>query len=122
MKARCNSPNYKNTDRYLGRGITYDPKWESFSGFREDMEKTFVKGLTLDRIDNDGNYSKENCKWSNYEEQANNRSNNVFFVINGERKTLTQWSRVYGINRQTAFMRLSYGWPIERVLEKANHG
>lgn len=63
MKNRCNSVGNEEYHRYGGRGITYSPSWETFEGFWKDMESTFVDGLSLDRINNDGNYCKENCQW-----------------------------------------------------------
>jgi hypothetical protein len=73
MKSRCNNPNHKSYKDYGGRGITYDPKWETFKGFFEDMGER-PEGKTLDRFsDKDGNYCKNNCRWATREEQANNK-------------------------------------------------
>lgn len=72
MKIRCNNPNQTYYDYYGGRGITYDPRWETFEPFLEDMGER-PDGYSLDRIDNDGNYTKANCKWSTPSEQAYNR-------------------------------------------------
>lgn len=72
MKQRClnkNSPDYKH---YGGRGITVCERWMDFKNFLDDMGKR-PKGMSLDRIDNDGNYEPSNCKWSNMKEQSNNR-------------------------------------------------
>jgi hypothetical protein len=63
MKARCKYPSVNGYERYGGRGITYDDKWETFTGFLEDMGKRPSKRHQLDRIDNDGNYTKDNCQW-----------------------------------------------------------
>jgi len=68
MKERCNNPKNNHYHLYGERGITYDPKWETFEGFFEDMGLR-PEGTTLDRIDSNGNYTKENCKWSNITEQ-----------------------------------------------------
>lgn len=72
MKTRCRNPKSGNYAYYGGRGITYCPEWESFENFYSDMFPRPM-GKTLDRIDPLGNYCKDNCKWSTYKEQVNNR-------------------------------------------------
>lgn len=79
MKDRCNNPNMPNYKNYGGRGILYDLSWEKFTNFLHDMgDPPVVFGVrtTLDRIDNDKGYSKENCKWSTYSEQLYNQRKN----------------------------------------------
>ena len=94
MKNRCNNEsvgrNYKN---YGGRGITYEPRWEVFSEFLQDMGESPGAEYSIDRIDGDGNYTKENCEWRTQLEQMQHtaRSNNI--TIDGVTKTLAQWKR-----------------------------
>lgn len=79
MRQRCDNPNHDQYKDYGGRGITYDPAWNSYKQFREDMGKR-PDGYTLDRKDNDGPYCKTNCQWATWEQQQNNRripSNNT---------------------------------------------
>lgn len=63
MKFRCNNKNYEHRHRYSDRGITYDLKWDTVEGFAEDMLDSWENGLTLERLDNNKNYCKDNCCW-----------------------------------------------------------
>lgn len=73
FKNRCDNPNNKDYHRYGGRGITYDPRWAVYENFLEDMGRC-PNDLTLDRIDNNGNYCKDNCRWSTRQQQMLNRN------------------------------------------------
>lgn len=118
MRYRCTRTNHPAYPRYGGRGISYDPRWNKFSVFLQDVESSWKEGLSLDRIDNNGNYCKENCRWATPTEQSNNRRNMRLFEFNGKSQTLTNWSKELGIKRSTLSQRLySYGWPIERALK-----
>lgn len=72
--------------------------------------------MTLNRIDNDGPYSPENCEWATYENQAKNRRDNRRLTMNGETHCITEWSRITGIRRETIRKRLSIGWTVEQAL------
>lgn len=85
MKSRCDNPKDKDYPRYGGKGITYDIKWIKFTEFYKDMsDPPYIRNtnirLTLDRINNNGNYTKENCRWATLEQQQNNRNNNYCIV------------------------------------------
>jgi len=76
MKQRCLNPKSENYYLYGGRGISFCKKWIDFSGFWEEMKEGYSDDLNLDRIDNNFNYEKNNCKWSNLSEQAYNQRKN----------------------------------------------
>ncbi|QFP93710.1 hypothetical protein [Ralstonia phage P-PSG-11-1] len=110
MKARCRNPKHIFYHRYGGRGITYVPGWETFQGFLGDMGER-PEGTTLDRIDPDKGYSRDNCRWATKEQQASNKRNTVLIDIDGETMIASQWSKRSGVKPSTILMRLKYGWP-----------
>jgi hypothetical protein len=116
MKSRCNSLKNSHYKYYGERGITYDPKWETFEGFFEDMGEC-PPNLTIERKNVNGNYCKENCEWADDKTQANNKTNNRFLTYNGKRQTIAQWADEIGIARSAIWQRIFRGkWPIEKAL------
>jgi hypothetical protein len=115
MRNRCNRINQD----YSARGITYDKRWDSFENFLADMGEA-ADGMSLDRIDVNGNYHKENCRWATREQQANNTRANVFLEHNGKRQTVTQWAKELGMKPDKLRSRLRYGWSTERALAEGN--
>lgn len=117
MRKRCNnsrSPNYHN---YGGRGITICAEWSLFLNFYNwAMTNGYTENLSLDRIDNNGGYSPENCKWSDCKEQNNNRRNNVWYAFDGQIKNIQQWSEFTGMSYQTLYSRIQSGWSIEKTI------
>lgn len=101
LRQRCNSPSHTDYKNYGGRGVTFDPRWDTYDAFWEDMGATYKKGLSLDRIDNSGNYCKENCRWATAKEQAANTRRNVLFEYYGEKLTLSEIARRTKISLQT---------------------
>lgn len=96
MKRRCLNKNEIQYHNYGGRGIKVCDKWLKFEGFAEDMESTFKKGLSLERIDVNGNYCKENCKWIPLSEQSRNRRNVILREYKGKNDTLKYWAKKLG--------------------------
>lgn len=119
MKQRCNNPNTHSFKNYGGRGITYCPKWEYFEGFKEDMEFGYKKGLTLERIDNNKGYFKENCKWATRKEQGNNKRTNLTIKHNSQKKTLSQWADSMNMNFGTLRSRYYRGMSIKEIFKNS---
>lgn len=115
MKQRCMNPRNGAYKDYGGRGITVDESWLGFKAFYADMGDP-PAGYTLEREDNSAGYSKENCKWASRLEQGNNRRTNLFIEFNGQRKTLSDWSRALGLSTVCISNRLNRGWSIEKTL------
>jgi len=117
MKERCYNKNHNRYRDYGGRGITVCERWlRSFDNFLEDMGKKPSKNFSLDRIDVNGNYCPENCRWADSFTQANNTRRNVYIEYNGETKTLAEWARQYNLKYSLVKGRLDNGWTIERAL------
>ena len=108
MKRRCLSPNAHNYKHYGGRGIKICARWMTFVNFADDMGER-PSGHTLDRIDNDGMYCPENCKWSTQAEQSRNRSSSVRVTLDGKTMTATDAAKLYGIHRKTIAKRVASG-------------
>ena len=117
MKRRCDEPSNKSYAIYGGRGITYDDRWSLFEPFYEDMKDGYADDLTLDRIDPDLNYTKENCRWSDKEEQANNTRTNHLVTYKGETLTMSQMARKHGIKVDLLKGRLYKGWTVKDAIE-----
>lgn len=115
MKQRCEDPNHKSYADYGGRGITYDPAWSEFRVFFADMGPPPV-GTTMERIDNDGPYCKENCRWATRKDQSRNRRMNHYLEFNGERRIIVEWAEHLGVAPRLLRVRLNRGWSVERTL------
>lgn len=123
MKMRCINPNNEAYKNYGGRGITVCKEWFDFenfytwamsSGYDENAE--FGK-CTLDRIDVNGNYEPDNCRWVNMKSQANNMRKNVNLKYNGEMKTLREWCETLNLSYNTIYGRLMKGWDTRKAFE-----
>lgn len=118
MRDRCNNPNSKQYSYYGGRGIRICDEWQnSFAAFRDwALSAGYKDGLSLDRIDVNGNYCPDNCRWISMAEQQANKRSNVRIEYNGETHTIAEWAEITGIDYKTLHRRISAGWEPEKAL------
>lgn len=118
MKSRCFNPNAKHYHRYGGRGITVCEEWRhQFKPFYDwAMSHGYTDELTIDRIDNDGNYCPENCRWVTVKEQSRNMSKNRFVNFRGETLCVADLAIKYNISSSVLLGRINRNWDIERAL------
>ena len=121
MRDRCTNPNNPSYSRYGGRGIKVCDRWSSYETFLSDMGRRPDDKQSIDRIDVNGNYAPENCRWADAVEQANHRRSSRFVVYRGEEMTVAGAVRAAGnvVKPYIAIGRLNSGWPIERAVEIA---
>jgi hypothetical protein len=105
MRARCESPKRHEYQDYGGRGIYVCKRWGNFESFFLDMGDC-PTGSYLDRINNDGPYSKENCRWATSKQSARNRRNSRLVAYKGETRCLTEWCELLGLHYPTIKMRV----------------
>lgn len=116
MIGRCTNPKGKYFDRYMGRGITICKEWRnSFENFYKDMGDP-PAGHSLDRVNNDKGYSKENCRWATPKQQQNNRRGCIKLTFNQQTKSLVEWSEITNLSRTVIWKRLDAGWSVEKAL------
>ena len=118
MKERCLNPNYRAYSRYGGRGIKICDRWlgmYGFLNFLEDMGKKPTPKHTLDRVDNDGDYTPDNCRWADQKTQVRNSKTVVMLEYKGENKLLLEWCEIYGIDPRMYRNRKREGWSDELI-------
>lgn len=118
MKYRCNSPKSKRHKFYYDKGIKVCDDWkDDFMKFYNwAINNGYDKNLTLDRIDNNGNYEPTNCRWATATQQNNNQSTSIRITHKEKEYTLKQLSEKYNIKRDTLYSRLKRGWTLEKAL------
>ena len=120
MHERCERKNHVHYKDYGGRGISVCEEWTEFIPFRDwAMDNGYKETLTIDRIDCNGNYSPNNCRWVTNKEQQNNRRDNRKLTFNGEEHTISEWANITKINKTTIRARIDAGWAIEDILTKS---
>ena len=125
MKRRCKNPNSSSYCHYGGRGITYAPEWEHFEPFFEwairngyDSQAKYGD-CTIDRIDVNGNYCPENCRWISLSEQTNNTTRTRKIKVGDEEHNISEWGKKYGMNPETIRIRIDrYGYTEEEAVTK----
>lgn len=122
MIQRCTNPNNPSWKNYGGRGITICDRWRfSFESFFSDMGER-PAGHSIERVNRNGPYQKDNCIWADNIQQARNRGNNRPLTFNGKTQTLAEWAEETSIPYFTLHTRLRRGWSIEQTLtERANN-
>jgi hypothetical protein len=116
LRQRCFNPNNAQFDDYGGRGISVCARWSHFAEFFTDMASSYEGGMTIDRIDNNKDYSPENCRWVSRQTQNRNRRDNNFLDTPKGRMTVTDAAKAFGINEKTLRTRVNRGWPTRRCL------
>lgn len=120
MKSRCADANAAPYKDYGGRGISVCDEWvSSYKAFRDwAVENGYADGLTLDRIDVNGDYTPCNCRWVTMKIQSNNKRNNRIVEYNGQSHTVSEWSELTGIRKETLLYRINAGWDIDEALTR----
>ena len=123
MRRRCSKNNLRYSRNYSGRGITICEEWDDFENFSKWAEENgYRDDLSIDRIDVDGNYCPENCRWATHTEQQNNKRSNRRITYEGETHTLAEWAAIKGIKYGTVYQRFYQGLPPERILATPQGG
>ncbi len=119
MITRCYNQNQSEYKSYGGRGITVCDEWlHDFEAFYKwAIANGYDDSLTIDRIDNNGNYKPSNCRWATRKEQANNKSNNILLTYCGITKTVAEWSEIQKIPARVISWRIKHKWSVEKALE-----
>lgn len=118
MRSRCNCQSNKSFNRYGGRGITICKSWDDFGKFLLDMGERPSAKHSLDRIDNDGPYCADNCRWATSAEQSRNRSSNVMVEYQGKSLCAKDAAEMAGIKHTTLLWRINAGWPTGRLFDE----
>ena len=117
MYQRCNNPNSPEYHNYGGRGIKVCSRWrESFDNFYADMGPRPSPQHSMDRIDTNGDYKPDNCRWATPLQQSNNKNDNRLITYRGQTRTLAEWTRITGISKSGLRWRLNNGWTVEDAL------
>lgn len=119
MKQRCYNPSQISYKNYGAKGIRVCEEWHNFENFYNwSLNNGYETNLTIDRIDNNKDYSPNNCRWVDMKTQQRNRTNNHLVTLNGETKCITEWCEIYHLQYNTVLRRLKNGWDIVTAITK----
>lgn len=121
MMQRCYDKNSHAYSRYGARGISVCERWQDFEKFYADMGDR-PEGMSLERVDNDGDYSPENVVWAGAKAQARNRRSTVYLEHDGQRKSMAEWAEETGVKIATLWARVNRGMPVDIALTKGVRG
>ncbi len=124
MLRRCDNETQDSYIVYGARGIKVSQDWATFIGFKNDMYESYMthakihgeKNTSIDRIDNNEGYLKENCRWVTWKKQQRNRRNNRLIDFDGVTHSLAEWAEIKCMTYSTLKFRLKRGWEIGRAL------
>lgn len=119
MRSRCNNPKNIGFHLYGGRGIKVCEEWKDFSVFAAWAEANgYADDLSIDRIDSDGNYCPENCRWATNHDQQRNKRRTVFITVGDETKCMADWARTIGVYPATIRKKLKAGKDVAQFIEE----
>lgn len=117
MRNRCYCKSAHSYHNYGARNIKVCDEWQDYENFKSwALSSGYADNLTIDRIDNNGNYSPDNCRWATYKQQERNKRGTIHITLDGETKTLAEWAEITGINRETIAWRIKNGWDSSELL------
>jgi hypothetical protein len=117
MRSRCNNPNNKDYHNYGGRGIAVCDEWNDYAAFYTwSIANGYRDNLTLDRINSNGNYGPDNCRWADVITQGINKRTTHKVELNGKTLTLKEIAEMYGLQYETVKYRYRVGWSIEKII------
>lgn len=129
IRRRCDSPYDTSYKHYGGRGIKVCDEWNhDYLAFKKwalenGYDENAPRGqCTIDRIDVNGDYSPQNCRWINMKEQCKNKRNSVLITFKGETLSTSEWAERTGLKQGTIYSRYKAGWPVEKVFSKSKYG
>ncbi len=118
MKQRCTNPNTINYKSYGAKGVSVCTEWQDFKNFYAwAIANGYADNLTIDRVDNNGNYEPSNCCWATNKAQQNHTSYTRLHTYNGETLSVMQWAEKMGIHPNMLYKRLYRGWSIEKAIK-----